>query len=383
MVQEAVGLGLWSRFVTRPASIFADIACRDAKQRGIGSMAERKATILDVARLADVSRTTVSRVLNEPERVPPATVERVRRAAEQLMYSPSPAARTLRNGRTGTIALLVGDISQPFHGGLARTVAREADERGMSVMLYDLGHSEARLRQAVERLPHQGVDGVILATADPLRESETVSALNALQTHKIPLITTLSRPELRDSVALNIDHVATGALAARILLNSGVEQVTLLINSRVSPLAASLIEGAGKEMDSRGRKLSVLESSYDFAATLDAAGRWLDAQSAQSRVGVIAATVPMALGVIRAAEQRGLDVPSDIGIVSCEEVGLAGMAHPPITTVAVDAETNGTEIMALLAEAFAHVKSRAPRIAPTVIDRGSVSRQSGDFGVTT
>ncbi|MFK4805061.1 LacI family DNA-binding transcriptional regulator [Microbacterium sp. ZW CA_36] len=335
-------------------------------------MASRKATILDVARLAGVSRTTVSRVLNEPDRVPPATVQQVRRAVEQLNYSPSPAARTLRNGRTGTLALLVGDISQPFHGGLARAISREAESRGMSVMLYDLGHSEDRLRQAVGRLPQQGVDGVILATADPLEDPETLMALNALEDHRIPLITTLPRPEIRSSIALNVDHAAEGMLATRRLLEAGSSDITLLVNSDYSPLAAALIAGASVELSGQGAKPTVVKSSYDFDEALEVAGHWLDGRDLDATHGVVAATVPMALGLIRAAETRRLAIPNDLMVIACEEVSLAGMAYPPITTVAVDADTNGAEILLLLTEAFSGVSSRAPIITPVLRERGTV-----------
>ncbi len=92
------------------------------------------ATMIDVAAKAGVSRATVSRVFTAPDSVAAPTRERVLKAVSRLGYIPNGAARSLRSGRSNTIALLVGGISQPFHGQLAKAVANTAEEHGYSVL---------------------------------------------------------------------------------------------------------------------------------------------------------------------------------------------------------------------------------------------------------
>lgn len=330
------------------------------------------ATILDVARLAGVSRTTVSRVLNEPDRVTPDTLARVREAAERLNFVPSAAARSLRNGRTGTIALLVGDVSQPFHGGLAKTIAREADDLGYGVMLYDLAHSETRLRRVLERLPKQGVDAVVLATADALVEPETLRALEALDGHGIIVVSSVARDDAPNARTLDFDYRRPAFEAASALLAGGMAPVALLVGERPGPLGRQLIEGYEAALaSSRAETSVVIESPYDYEGARRAALALLEAR--QPIGGVVAATVPIAIGAIRAAEELGLRVPDDVAVIACEEVPLAEQVRPSVSTFSVDAEQNGHAIIQLLAAAFANRQPEISGILPELRARESSS----------
>ncbi|GLU91136.1 LacI family DNA-binding transcriptional regulator [Agromyces sp. NBRC 114283] len=326
-----------------------------------------QATILDVARLAGVSRTTVSRVLNEPERVTPDTLAKVRAAADRLNFVPSAAARSLRNGRTGTIALLVGDVSQPFHGGLAKTISHEADDLGYSVMLYDLAHSETRLRRVLEKLPKQGVDAVVLATADALVEPETLQALDVLHEHGIPVLTTVDRDDARHALSLGFDYREPARAATSAMAGSGHGPVALLVGTGIGPLGRQLVAGYLDAL-SPGAPELVVETPYDFDGAQAAAAALLDRASVG---GILAATVPMAIGAIRAAEARGLRVPDDLVVLSGEEVPLAAQVRPAITTLSAAAERNGHAIMRLLADALAGRDAPRPPLEAELVVRES------------
>jgi len=120
------------------------------------------ASVIDVARRAGVSLGTVSNVLNRPERVAPATRERVRRAIEELEFVRNEAARQLRTGRSRTIGLIVLDVGNPFFTDLAAGVENAAEEAGLSVILCNSGNSASREDHYLSLLQAQRAYGILI-----------------------------------------------------------------------------------------------------------------------------------------------------------------------------------------------------------------------------
>lgn len=308
------------------------------------------ATILDVARRAGVSRTTVSRVLNEPDRVSRDILERVRTAARELDYVPSSVARSLRSGKTGTIALLVGDISQPFHGALAKAVAHAADERGKAVVLGDLEHSDERLIEALARAPRQGIDGIIIATGDDLSNPAVSAAVRAIVDQGIPVVTSATIPPGTGALELVADYPAIADRATSELLASGRRRVALLVGDRRGSYAAGLERGYREAVARAGAEPLIADGRYDFARSVAEVSALL--AGPEPADGVVAATTPMALAVLRAVEAQGLSVPDDVALIACEDVLLAQQVRPALTTVYVDPVANGAELVRVLSEAI-------------------------------
>lgn len=333
-----------------------------------GRDATATATILDVARLAGVSRTTVSRVLNEPERVTADTLERVHNAAAQLNYHPSAAARTLRIGRTGTIALIVGDISQPFHGALAQVIAAAADARGMTVALHDLAHSQGRLVRVLEKLPSQGVDAAIIATADPIDSPQARAAIAALVQQGVPVLTTIGGSDLDNVLLVESGHAQAATMATQALVESGCTELVLIVGGADGALAAKLRSGYLGALRPGSEPIEI-DGDYDFEAARIATSALLKARPEID--GIVVGTLPMALGALRAAEKLGIAVPEKLALIACEEVPLAAQVRPSVTTVAVDAEVNGLDIMQRLDAALSAEEFTARVVAPTLRHRES------------
>ncbi|SDR77908.1 LacI family DNA-binding transcriptional regulator [Microterricola viridarii] len=304
------------------------------------------ATILDVARLAGVSRTTVSRVLNEPERVTAATLDKVNDAAARLNYHPSAAARTLRIGRTGTIALIVGDIAQPFHGALAQVIAAAAEARGMTVALHDLAHSQGRLVRVLEKLPSQGIDAAIIATADPIDSPEAQSAIAALVRQGIPVLTTMGTSGVEGAHVADSGHLDSAARATDELIDSGARSVALLVGRADGTHADKLRLGYERALRRVGAPAIEIDGGYDFELSRQAVTALLRERPAVD--ALVVGTLPMALGALRAAEDLGIPVPGALALISCEEVPLAAQVRPAVSTVCIDVGANGAQIMRVL-----------------------------------
>lgn len=331
------------------------------------------ANILDVARAAGVSRTTVSRAMNEPASLSSETLARVRDAAAALNYVPRTAARSLRSGKTNTVALLVGDISQPFHGRLAKAVTHAAEDRNMSVLLCDLDHSEDRLVGFLDRLPLQGTDGIIIATADDLTAPAVRNAMSRASEGGTPVVITTAEPVIPNVISLAADYARIAYEATTSLLADGRHDIILVGGLQSTYIGRELMTGytrALKESGARGEEVAsrVFKSLYSYEGALDIVSGYLAGREPLD--GVVVATVPMGLGVVRAIEDAGLSIPGDVAVIACEDVPLASQTRPALSTMGVDAQVSGYELMEVLYGAITgtETKPSALPILTTVRD---------------
>ncbi len=308
------------------------------------------ATILDVAALAGVSRTTVSRVLNHPDIVPADTIERVQQAVAQLQFKPSSRARGMRTGRSDTIALLVGDASQPFQSALAKAVARAAETRGLSVLLCDLDHSEDRLVTFLRQLPRQGVDGIVISTGDDLTGSRAGALIEETRRNGTPVVIS-GRTTADDPFGVGVDFQTIADEATTRLIDDGCMRPILVIGGANSYVGAKWMAGYTAAVMRSGRDAVVLQGQFSDDTSTELILRELNAPVPAD--GVIAGTVPLALSAVRAAHQAGRAVPGELPIIACEEVGLAQLVTPALTTIAVTPEASGEALIQSLSQLIA------------------------------
>ena len=294
-------------------------------------------TISDVARAAGVSPATVSRVLNQPDTVVADKRQRVLAAIAELDYQPSAAARGLRRGTFQTLALLVGDIAQPFHGRLAKAVQRAAETKGYSVLLGDLDHQHSRLVTLLRSLPARGVDGVIIATADNLDVAPVRSALTELGRRGISVVTASQRIPSLNVPAITSDYSAAAYDATTHLLNQGRWPIAFLGGGRSSMLSHELRDGY---------EAACRAANHDPDPTLILDGRFDPELAARVTAvlfdqgiplqGLVALNIPMALGAMSTATDHGLAIPDQLAVVVCEDVPLASHYRPTLTSISID-----------------------------------------------
>ena len=192
-----------------------------------------KTTIKEVADLAGVSPSSVSRSLRGVGGISASTTERIREAAEQLGYSVSPAAYRLATGRTGTVAVVMPYLTRWFYAevlGGAEQVVREA---GLDMILYHVGDTEMRQRYFSSGLLRKRVDGVLLVTL-ALTEPE-VSALRALD---VPVC--MVGAEVPGFSSISIDGTEGARKAVQYLINLGHERIGIISGDPASPSISRL-----------------------------------------------------------------------------------------------------------------------------------------------
>lgn len=303
-----------------------------------------RATILDVAALAGVHAGTVSRALNRPEQVAEATRLRVERAVAELGFVPNRAARGLITGRTGNIAVIVPDITNPFFASLVRSIERSARERQQHVLLADTGEQSAEETVAAERLEHE-VDGFIVLS--PRRLHQPAHRLGGT-----PMVF-VNRPSDRSSSVL-IRSAEAWQAAVRHLVDLGHRRLTFVAGPRGSWSAAERRAAVVQTAKASRIDLDIVQAA---TPTADDAASVVDAILHAGSTGVLAFNDQLALGVIAELTRRGVAVPHEVSVVGCDDVPMAALVAPPLTTITMPTKAAGAAaVEALAGEAIVEVE---------------------------
>lgn len=301
--------------------------------------APRRATISDVARLARVSISTVSRVVNGSAPVAEETVQQVWQAIEALNYMPSSAARSLAGRRTGSIGLFLPRTSGAFFASMLQGVETGVREGGFDFLIH--AHPQVARSSHLTGLPlgEHNTDGILVFT-DCLSDDE----IRRLYVRGFPMVLLFrSAPSGAAVPCVNIENKA----GARQLIDHLIE-----VHGR---RRIALLRGPAGNEDSAWREKGYLESlaAHDipFGPELIAAGQFADAP-AQAAVedwlcrgvvfdAVFAGDDDAASGVLMALRQAGLRVPEDVSVVGFDDLSYARLILPPLTTVRAPIEAAG------------------------------------------
>ena len=307
-------------------------------------------TIADVAREAGVSLMTVSRALNNKDGVSAETRSHVLEVIEKLGYRPSSIARSLVTRRTGTIGLVVPDISNPYFSGIAHGIAEVSNQQGLSVLLCDT-EEEPRLElDFLKLLEEKQVDGVIIA-APRLSSDQLIPQLNRhQQVVVINRVFNENRGFNGSGFVIN-DDLAGGRLATEHLLRSGHRAIGVLLGPKSSYGAQRRLQGYRTALEKAGCPYQPAYTRYCVPTVkggLEAAANLL--QTSPQLDALFCFNDMVAIGALQACVQRGLNVPEDIAIVGFDDIPMASWVTPALTTCRVSFEEMGRIATKLLVE---------------------------------
>ena len=300
------------------------------------------ASIRDVARRANVSLATVSRAFTSPALVRAETLARVLAVAEELHYRPSRAARSLTTGKTGNIGVVVPDLSNPFFSGILKGGQARAREADHAVFLAD-SEENPRLELELVRAMARQVDGVIIC-------SSRLSEAQLQQLRQDTILVLLNR-RVRGASAVLLDSAGGMRQAVKHLVALGHERIGFLGGPEGS--WSNRERRRGLRAEARGTSLDVVEFG-PFAPQFEAGQHAADLAVAAEVTAVVAFNDLMALGVLSRLADRGIGVPDEISVVGFDNIPMAGMATPHLTTVALPVEQAGRVAIELLLEQLAH-----------------------------
>jgi LacI family transcriptional regulator len=278
-------------------------------------------TIYDVARLAGVSPSTVSRALNRPGRISPATVAKIRSAADELDFRANPMARALPTGRSQTFGMLVADITNPMFFEVARGAERAAAAHGYTLVIAESQESDLREAEAAERvLP--SVDGMILVTTR-LTDAEITRLA-----HRKPLVVLNREVDGVESVVADIVPGVDQAIAH--LHDLGHRTLAFLSGPARSWMSSARQRVLQSRAAARGLSVTVIGPGEPSRAGGRAA---LSKVVASGATAVIAYNDLMAIGLLQAAQEVELAVPAAFSIVGFDDIFGADLTTPALTTV--------------------------------------------------
>jgi DNA-binding LacI/PurR family transcriptional regulator len=325
----------------------------------------------DVARLAGVSHQTVSRVVNGHNNLRPETRDRVLRAIRQLGYRPNTAARALVTRRSGTIGVIGSRSGFWGPSTVARTVQAAGREAGYFVSSANSpGLTRDELADAVDHLRDQGVEGIVLIAAT----DEALEVARAQVDLGLPVVV-IEGDETKARWTVGVDQLAGAEAGTRHLIELGHTEIGHLAGPQGWTETRARVSGWQRAMNAAGLRPSE-HLTGDWSAR---SGFELGKDIARRRnlTAVFCANDQMALGLLRALSEGGIEVPGEVSVVGFDDIPEAAYLIPPLTTVRQDFTAVGHRAIEILQAAIAGEPSPERLISPELVVRASTAAPTG------
>ncbi|UFN71299.1 substrate-binding domain-containing protein [Vibrio alginolyticus] len=289
------------------------------------------ATMKDIAKLAGVSTSTVSHVINKTRFVSEEISERVNNAAKELnYYAPSALARSLKVNRTKTIGMLVTTSTNPFFGEVVKGVERSCYHKGYSLILCNTEGDNESMRQSINTLLQKRVDGLILMCSS--LEGERIDVFERYP--DIPVVVMDWGPMLFTSDKIQDNSLRGGYLAAKYLIDCGHTEIGCITGPLIKHQAQMRYEGYKRAMNEAGLEFNanwIIESDFECEGGYQAFMKM--AQRGTLPSSIFVSNDMMAMGVINAANELNIKVPEQISIIGYDDIHIAKFMSPSLTTI--------------------------------------------------
>lgn len=331
-------------------------------------------SVRDVAAIAGVSVGTVSNVLNRPDKVAAATVERVQAAIDELGFVRNDAARQLRAGRSRSIGLVVLDAGNPFFSDVARGAEARAEEDRLSVLLGNSDEDASREDGYLDLFREQRVNGVLITPA-----SDDAAKLHRLQDAGTPVV--LVDHEIPGSgfSSVSVDDIEGGYLAAKHLLDVGRRRLVFVGGPTAIAQVANRLAGARRAVaEVADADLEVIEMPALTVLHGRDAGEDLVRRSAADRPDAIfAANDLLAVGILQALTMfSDVRVPEDIALIGYDDIDFAAATVVPLSSIRQPAQLIGHTAVDLLLRSIDDPDAdfeRNVRFRPELVVRASTA----------
>lgn len=287
---------------------------------------DKKPTVVDVAEIAGVSPSTVSRVLNGSSRVAPETASRVMESVEQLGYRRNRFASALRGAATHSIGVLVPHLEKDFYGRIVTAIERTVRAAGFH-MVCTLGHDDhAMERQALETFKERQVDGLVLVTEN-LTDAEILS-------HDASPVVVINRliPGMQES-CVRLDNASGAYRATKHLLDLGHTRVAHIMGPRVRGGVRDRFSGYVRALAEAGvvapEGLTV-EADFSIEAGREATWQLL---ASEPFTAIFASDDLQAIGALAALREHGISVPRDVSVIGFDDIPFSAFTDPPLSTI--------------------------------------------------
>jgi LacI family transcriptional regulator len=337
-----------------------------------------RVTLRDVAERAGVSPMTVSRVINNSPRVQADTRRRVQEAIAELHYVPNRLARGLIRRKTGTLALLVPDLANPFFTLIVQAAEDVAWRAGYHVILCDTRAELEREREYIEDMVEFQVEGMLVAPVSDRSRSH----LRVLARNNIPYVLIDRSIERFEADLVQGDSIAGARRLVDHLIALGHGRIAMISEALDVSTSRERLQGYREALEAAAieqrAEYVVQASAVDARSGRDAALRLFDLE--EQPTAIFAVNNIVAVGVVEAARERGIEIPGDLALVCFDDIEHVSRLYPFLTVMAQPAETFGTLATQLLLDRIAgRVRERRRVVvlpADLIVRRSSGADQS-------
>jgi len=326
------------------------MAPKAAKPKKQKSDTPERMDIRTIARLANVSIATVSRTINHIPTVSPKIAKRVWEVINELDYYPNTQARALVSGRSKLFGLIVSEITNPFFPELIQGFEDIAVEHGYEILVSSTNHDPKRMSHCIRRMLERKVEGVAIMTfgvEEPLLEQ--------LAKRRVPMVFIDVAPESPGISVLKVDYHHGIRQGVQHLAALGHRDIVFVSGPMKLHSAQSRVAAFTKSMKECGITLtagSIVEGDHTLKGGI-AAGERLVARK-QMPTSVMCSNDMTAIGVLHAMYRAGLRVPDDLSVIGFDDIHIAEVTIPPLTTVQMSR-------FELARAAFAALRSQAEK----------------------
>lgn len=301
-------------------------------------------TIYDVAREANVSMATVSRVVNGNPNVKPTTRKKVLATIESLGYRPNAVARGLASKKTTTVGAIIPDISSIFFAELARGIEDIATMYKYNIILSNSDQNKDKELQLINTMLEKQVDGILF-----MGGSITEEHVNQFKTSSVPVVLAATHDESNTIPSVNIDYQQAAFEATKFLIDKGNAHIGFIAGEDHTLVNKQKYAGyvqALKESSVAFNEKHVIKGDYTYDSGIEAFEQLYALENKPTAIFV--SSDEMALGVIHGAQDRGLNVPGDLEVFGFDNTRLASMVRPTLSTIVQPMYDIGAVAMRLL-----------------------------------
>ncbi len=287
-------------------------------------------TMKDVARLAGVSTSTVSHVINNNRFVSDGVREKVEQAIRHLNYAPSALARSLKINQTHTIGMLLTTSSNPFYAEVVRGVEESCYQRGYSLILCNTAGDEERMNRSLETLMQKRVDGLLMmCTESHLPSADILNRYPSIPTVMMDWAPFEGRGDIIQDNAL-----LGGELATQHLIDCGYTRIACIAGPQDKTPARMRLEGYRNAMTKSGLEILpgyVVNGDFEFQGGYNGMVELLALETPPE--AVFTSNDAMAVGVYHALYQAGMRIPQQMAVMGYDDIELARYLTPPLSTI--------------------------------------------------
>ncbi|MCG3737497.1 LacI family DNA-binding transcriptional regulator [Vibrio cincinnatiensis] len=329
------------------------------------------ATMKDIARVAGVSTSTVSHVINKTRYVSDEIAERVNKVAQELNYAPSALARSLKMNRTRTIGMLVTTSTNPFFGEVVKGVERSCYQQGYNLILCNTEGDNERMKSSINTLLQKRVDGLILMCST--LEGERIDVFDRYP--DIPVVVMDWGPMLFASDKIQDNSLRGGYMATQYLIECGHKTIGCITGPLIRHQAQMRYEGYKRAVLEAGLEINphwIVESNFECEGGLEAFAQMQKRGPLPSALFVC--NDMMAMGVIHAANEAGVAIPEQLSVMGYDDIHIAQFMLPALTTIHQPKYRLGQAAVETLLSKLEN-QNREPQVVqlePTLVVRDSV-----------